>query len=426
MPWRERRSKVKTEMRMGTRRVILWGAAACLLLASVPSAQSQANAPVHWVGTWAAGPVPIDNGKGPLGTADYTVRNNVHASLPGKRLRIVVSNEMGTTPLKIGGASIALNGTGEASPARPTKVMFAGKPSTIVPPGAKLFSDAVDFNLPAGANLAISLFVPRQTIATLTMHAYANQPNFTAAGDQTASVTLSEPIESDSWLFLTAVEVQASAQAAAVVALGDSITDGAVSSRGANRRWPDDLARRLQADPKTASLAVLNEGIGGNRLLHSDIGTNAGPGALSRFDRDVLSQAGVKYLIILEGINDIGVGTGPNNPHDTVSPQELIDGLSQLIERAHTHGIKVYLGTLMPDKGLTMYYTDAGETERQAVNQWIRSNKLSDGVIDFDKAVRDPADPQRLLPMFDHDHIHPNDAGHQAMADAVDLGFFAR
>ncbi len=172
---------------------------------------------------------------------------------------------------------------------------------------------------------------------------------------------------------------------------------------------------------------MLNAGIGGNRILHSDIGTNAGPGALNRFDRDVLSQAGVKYLLILEGINDVGVGTMPNNPHDTVTSEELAFGLSQLVERAHTHGIKVYLGTLMPDKGLGLYYTDAGEALRQAVNLWIRSNKVSDGVIDFDKAVRDPADPQRLLPAFDGgDHIHPSDAGHKAMADAIDLSLFTR
>jgi lysophospholipase L1-like esterase len=312
-------------------------------------------------------------------------------------------------------------------PTHPKSITFAGKSSTIVPAGVKLFSDAVDFDLPAGANLAISLFIPRQPIPTLTMHAYANQPNFMAPGDQTSSSPLTQPVESDSWLFLTAVEVQAPARAASVVTLGDSITDGAVSARGANRRWPDDLGRRLQSDPKSSFLGVLNEGIGGNRILHSDIGSNAGPGALARFDRDVLSQASVEYLIILEGINDIGVGTSPVNAHDTVTPQQLIDGLTQLIDRAHTHSIKVYLGTIMPDKGLGLYYTDAGEAERQAVNLWIRTQKLADGVIDFDKAVRDPADPQRLLPAFDGgDHIHPSDAGHKAMSDAIDLRLFSR
>jgi len=409
-------------------RNILFGAlATCLFLFQTLIAHPQTSTPTHWVGTWAAAPVPIDNAKGPLGTLDYTLRENIHTSLPGKTVRIVVSNEMGTTPLYLGGASIALNAPNTTTPAHTQAVSFGGKSSTVVPAGAKLFSDAVAFDLPAGANLSISLFIPKQSLPMLTMHAYANQPNFMAPGDQVSSSSLTQSVESDSWLFLTGVEVQASPRAASVVTLGDSITDGAVSARGANRRWPDDLARRLQANPKTSSLAILNEGIGGNRILHSDIGTNAGPGALARFDRDVLSQAGVKYLVILEGINDIGVGTGPTNPHDTVTPEELIQGLSQLIDRAHTHGIKVYLGSIMPDKGLGLYYTEAGEAERQAVNLWIRSQKLSEGVIDFDKAVRDPADPQRLLPAFDGgDHIHPSDAGHQAMADAIDIGLFTR
>jgi lysophospholipase L1-like esterase len=402
----------------------VWVIIAGLLLVGSQSAECQADGSAHWVGTWAAAPVPIDNSKGPVGTVDYTLRENVHTSLGGKTVRIVVSNEMGTTPLEIGWASIALRGSGGGLSGRAQAITFGGKASIVVAAGAKFFSDAVDLDLPTGANLVVSLFVPKQSIATLTMHAYANQPNFMVAGDATLGSAAAEAIESDSWLFLTAVEVKAPAGAASVVTLGDSITDGAFSTRGANLRWPDDLARRLAANPKTSSLGVLNEGIGGNRILHSDIGSNAGPGALARLDRDVLSQAGVKYLIILEGINDIGVGTGPNNPHDTVSPEELIDGFTQLIERAHTHGIKVYLGTIMPDKGLDLYYTAAGETERQAVNVWIRSNKLSDGVIDFDKAVRDPADPGRLLGGFDHDHIHPNDAGHEAMADAIDLRVF--
>lgn len=398
-----------------------------LLLAVSPGVLlAQKNAPVHWVGTWAASPVPIDNGKGPFGEADSTVRETVHTSIAGKAFRLVVSNEWGTKPLSVGAVRVEFHADA-AKPAAQRQVTFGGSSSVVIPAGAKVYSDALAVALPAESSLTVSLFIPKQSIPTLTMHAYGDQPNFMAPGDQTAAATLTQPVESDSWLFLTAVEVQAPAQGASVVTLGDSITDGAVSTRGANLRWPDDLGRRLQANPKTSHLAVLNAGIGGNRIVHSDIGTNAGPGAMVRFDRDVLSQAGVKYLIILEGINDIGVGTGPINPHDTVTPEELIYGLSQLVERAHTHGIKVYLGTLMPDKGLGLYYTEAGEAERQAVNQWIRSNKVSDGVIDFDKAVRDPADPQRLLPAFDGgDHIHPSDAGHHAMADAIDLSLFAR
>jgi lysophospholipase L1-like esterase len=393
-----------------------------LWLLAAPNSHPQ-SASTHWVGTWAAAPVPIDNPHGPLGTTGTTLRQNIHTSLPGKRLRVVLSNEMGTTPLTIAAATLTLTAPGTSSP---TPITFAGKSFTVIPAGAKLFSDTLPFDLTAESNLAISLYLPKQPIPTLTMHAYADQPNFGAPGDQTTAATLTQPTESDSWLFLTAVEVEAPARAASVVTLGDSITDGAVSTRGANRRWPDDLARRLLANPRTAHLAVLNVGIGGNRILHSDIGTNAGPGALARFDRDILSQAGVRYLIILEGINDIGVGTGPHNPHDTVSPADLIAGLTQLILRAHTHDIQVYLGTIMPDKGLGLYYTPTGEADRQAVNLWIRNNKLADAVIDFDQAVRDPADPQRLLPAFDGgDHIHPSDAGHQALANAIPLTLFS-
>jgi lysophospholipase L1-like esterase len=408
--------------------------AALLCLVPVQCAHSQTGTN-HWVGTWAASPVQANNSQGPIGTADFTLRENVHASIPGKTVRIVVSNEMGTAPLRLGGASIALNAPDAASPSGPTTgettITFDGKTSATVPAGAKLFSDAIDFDLPAGANLAIRLFIPKQAIPTLTLHSFGNQPNFMVEGDQIAgeqksASTSTPPVDLDSWYFLTAVEVQAPAKAASIVTLGDSITDGAFSTRGGNLRWPDDLARRLQSSPKTAHLSVLNEGIGGNRILHPENGTLSVPSALARFDRDVLSQAGVKYLIILEGINDIGIGTNPHNPRETVSPEDLAYALSQLVERAHTHGIKVYLGTVMPDKGLGLYYSEAGETERQAVNQWIRANKLSDGVIDFDRVVRDPADPQRLLPALDHDHIHPNDAGHQAMADAIDLSWFTR
>jgi len=403
-----------------------WAVSALFLFAALNAATAQQLGPVHWVGTWTAAPVAIDNSNGTLGKTDFTIRNIVHTSLPGKLARAVFTNEMGTKPLTIGAARVALSTSGSQVLADSRSLTFQGKSSVTIPAGAKVFSDSFAMSLPAGSNLAISLYLPVQSIPVLTLHAFANQSNYTSPGDQTASASLTNAIESDSWHFLSAIEVEAPASAAAVVTLGDSITDGAFSTRSANLRWPDDLARRLQADPKTSGLAVLNEGIGGNRILHDEVGPNAGPSAIGRFDRDVLSQASVKFLIILEGVNDIGIGTGPDHPKDTVSADDLILGLSQLIERGHTHGIKVYLGTILPYKGLGFYYTETGEAERQAVNQWIRTTKLPDGVIDFDKALRDPADPQRLNPALDIDHIHPNDAGHKAMADAVDLRSFKR
>jgi len=400
--------------------------AICVAASTCVSVPGGAQKPLHWVGTWAASPVPIDNSKGPLGTADYTVREIVHTSLGGKRVRVVLSNELGSAPLTIGGAQVALSRGGtKTETSSAVSLTFHGRSSVTIPPDAKVMSDSFAMDLPFGTNLAISLLIPKQPIAQLTQHSYGNQSNYYAAGNQIAAESLDTPTESDSWYFLTGVEVEAPLESAAVVTLGDSITDGAISSRSANRRWPDDLARRLHDNPKTANLAVVNAGIGGNRILHDQVGPNAGTAALARFDRDVLAQAGAKYLLILEGINDIGLATRPKDPIDRVSAEDVIFGLSQLIERAHTHGLKVYVATIMPDEGLGIYYSDAGEAERQAVNTWIRANKLADGIIDFDEVVRDPADPKRLLPAYDGDHIHPNDAGHKAMADAIDLAIFS-
>ena len=389
--------------------------------------QAQNSDGAHWVGTWAAAPVGMDNSKGTIGTADFTIRQIVHTSLAGNLVRVVFTNEMGTTPLTLAGAQAALSAGEREIVIDSARVLtFNGRSSVTIPAGAKVFSDSFYMNLPIGSNLAVSMDIPAQPIPNLTEHAFANQSNFIAPGNVVGAKTLTNAVEMDVWQFLSTVEVRASLESAAVVTLGDSITDGAFSTRSANLRWPDDLARRLQANAKTRSLAVLNEGIGGNRILHDETASVAMPGALKRFDRDVLSQAGVKYLIILEGINDIGIATRPNNPIDPVSTDDLVLGLTQMIERAHTHGIKVYLGTIMPDEGLGFYYSDAGESERQAVNLWIRTTKLPDGIIDFDKALRDPDDPKRLLPAYDRDHIHPNDAGHKAMADAIDLRDFIR
>jgi len=374
------------------------------------------------VGTWAASPNVVDNPKGPLGSVDATVRNIVHTSIGGDKFRVVVTNEFGASALTVREADVALSAGGsQIRPETVKALTFSGATSVVIPAGAKVFSDPVPVALAAGSDLVVSLFLPEQPLAKLTQHQYANSPNFIALGNAVTAEKLGNAIETDSWDFLSAIEVLS--HGSSIVTLGDSITDGAVSKRGGNLRWPDDLARRLQANPKTADVAVLNEGIGGNRILHD----GNGPSALARFDRDVLSQAGVQAVILLEGVNDIGVGTRPENPVETVSATDLILGMTQLIERAHTHGIKIYGATIMPFKGLGFYYTAAGEAERQAVNAWIRSSKLFDGVIDLAKVVEDPVDPQRLLPLYDGgDHIHPSDAGHKAMADAVDLSWFSR
>jgi lysophospholipase L1-like esterase len=276
--------------------------------------------------------------------------------------------------------------------------------------------------VPAGSDLAISFFLPAQPIHQLSQHGGADQTNYTAPGNVVGAKTLDGPSEIKSWLFVKGVDVKVDARSAAVVAFGDSITDGAFAAINQNARWPDELARRLLADKKTSDIGVLNEGIGGNRVLHD----NTGPSALARFDRDVIGQAGVKYLIVLEAINDIGHAYDPGRAYDVVTADDLIAGYVQMAERAHMHGIKVYFATLTPYTG-AKYASPAGEEVRQALNKWIRTTNQIDGFIDFDKATQDPANPGMYLPAYDHsDHLHPSDPGYKAMGDAIDLSLFTK
>jgi len=379
--------------------------------------------PDHWVGTWATSPVALPNADAQFGATDTTYREIVHVSLGGSRLRVILSNEFGLDPLTINAASIALHTTGgDIDPASATALTFGGHPSVTIPPGALAVSDPASLKLPAFADLAVSLFVPAQPMQQITHHSFADQTSYTAPGNVVGIKALESPKEIYNWPFLKGVDVVADDKAASIVAFGDSITDGAHSTRDANSRWPDLLAHRLQANKKTTSLGILNEGIGGNRILHD----NTGPNALSRFDRDVLAQAGVKYLIILESINDIGHAKDLIKPYDVVSADDLIAGLGQLAARAHTHGIKVYGATLTPYIG-AKYASPAGEAMRQAVNQWIRTTNQLDGVIDFDKATQDPANPTVFSPAADSgDHLHPGDAGYKSMADSIDLNLFTK
>jgi lysophospholipase L1-like esterase len=258
------------------------------------------------------------------------------------------------------------------------------------------------------------------------IHYAAQQRNYIVRGDQTAAATLNDPATITSWVFLAGVDVLAPETAAAVVAFGDSITDGAVSTVDANHRWPDTLAARLREAGK--KIAVMDAGIGGNRILH-DAKSNVsfGVNALARYDRDVLAQPGVRYVIVMEGINDIGHAGTSAPVSETVSAEDIIAGLRQLIERAHERGLKIFGGTLTPFEGTVFpgYYSPEKDVKRKAVNQWIRTSKAFDGVIDFDKAVQDPQNPNRILPKYDGgDRLHPSDAGYQAMGEAIDLSLF--
>jgi lysophospholipase L1-like esterase len=384
----------------------------------------------RWVGTWGAGP-----GGPPLPAntqtfTDQTVRLIVHTSIGGTRVRIRLSNEMGSTPLRIGAAHIALRATGTASGAdiqagtdRP--LTFSGFPGITIPPGAPVLSDPVDLNVPALSDLAISLYLPGTQGAT-TIHGTASQTNYVSlpGGDFTGATSFPTQRTILSWPFLTEVDVTSGG--AAIVTLGDSITDGTRSTPDTNNRWPDWLARRLQTvrDPVPGinnTLGVVNRGISGNRLLSNPAeGSLAGRSILERFDRDVLATAGVRYMTLMIGINDIG-NSSATNP---VSVNDLIAGYRQVIARAHAKGIAVFGATLTPFEGAG-YYSPEKEVVRQAVNNWIRSSDEFDGVIDFDRVTRDPSHPTRFLPAYDSgDHLHPNDLGYQAMGTAVPLELF--
>jgi lysophospholipase L1-like esterase len=397
-----------------------------LFLGLTPTLATAATPPDHWVGTWATSPMAAKNPEGKFGapgTDGTTLRELVHISIGGPSVRVILTNEFGLDPLTIGAAQIALSsGTSTITAGSSTPLTFGGKPSIIIPPGALIVSDPVPLKVAPASNLAVSLFLPDQPVNQLTLHPFADQTNYLVPGNVVSAPSLDSPQTFFTWDFLKGVDVAADEKSASIVTFGDSITDGAHSTRDANARWPDVLATRLLANKKTANLGVLNQGIGGNRVLHD----TTGPSALARFDRDVLAQAGVKYLVIMESINDIGHATDPTKPYDVVAADDLIAGLSQLATRAHTHGIKVYGATLTPFVG-AKYQSPAGEEMRQAVNKWIRTTNLLDGVIDFDKVTTDPTRPGMFLPLDDSgDHLHPGDAGYKAMGESIDLNLFMK
>jgi lysophospholipase L1-like esterase len=377
----------------------------------------------QWVGTWAAAPSPINNDGAQFGAVDSTYREIVHVTLGGDRIRIVLSNEFGDDPLIIGGAAAALStGKSDVSGSTVRSVTFGGQPSIVIPSGAMILSDPIDFKLPSLTDLAVSIFVPAQRVQIATIHALANQTNYVVHGSVTSLLHFDSPEEIYSWPFLKGVEVDAGPKAGAVVALGDSITDGAHSKPDANLRWPDVLAKRLDTAEARVRLSVLNEGISGNRILHDRAGQNV----LARLDRDVLSQPNVRYLILLEGINDIQRTTAPDGASDPVTVAQLIQAYAQIIERAHAHGIKVIGATLTPYGG-AHNDSPAGEEMVRGINQWIRTSGKFDAVIDFGKTLQDPENPIAMIPAAgSEDHLHPGDAGYQLMGNSIDLSIFEK
>jgi lysophospholipase L1-like esterase len=447
--------------------IVLALVTAILVSQSFLTGQNSGNAQ-HWIGTWfapsvaraaqtappaattTASPAPATGqpqeipaavravtpnqqlavgGQSPLHFKNQTLRQVARVSVGGSRLRLVFTNSFGTVPLKVGAAHVALRSEGASIvPGSGRPLMFAGRPSASISPGAVLVSDPVDLVVADFADVAVDMYLPEDTEAsrlTVTMHPASWQTNYVStAGNHAGASTFpvetttafrrTDGLASASSFFLTRIEVLAPASTGSIVALGDSITDGTHSGIDDNNRWPDYFARRLAR--AGIRIGVMNAGIGGNRLLND----GTGPGALARLDRDVLAQPGVTHVILLEGINDIGQARQNPSP----SAADLIAAHRQIIDRAHGRSLKIYGATLTPFEGAG-YFTAEGEAKRQALNDWIRTSKAYDGFFDFDAAVRDPSRPARLQPRFDPgDHLHLNAAGYEAVAGAIDLNLF--
>ena len=374
----------------------------------------------------AAPPAPAGQAFAPLPFVQFTnqtLRQIVRTSVGGSKARVVVSNVYGTAPLTIGAAYIALrDARGAIKPGSGGPLLFSGRTTVTIPSNALVYSDPVNMNVPAMSDLAIDLYLPGTTngAAPLTMHAGAFQTNYISeTGNHASAQSIPQVATIQNWFLLSRVEVVAPDAAGVIVTFGDSITDGTRSTPDTNSRWPDVLARRLYGAPSPIKMGVVNAGIAGNRVL-SEGAFNAGINALARFDLDALDEPGVTHVIVMEGINDIG--NARQNP--TPTAEDLIAAHRQLIARAHARGVKIIGATLTPFWGAA-YYSETGEAKRQALNEWIRTGRAYDGVIDFDKATRDAGDPKKLAATFDScDHLHPNDAGYKAMADSIDLSLF--
>lgn len=411
------------------KRTLRHGVLSCVLL-FLPHAAGAQNT---WIAAWTTSPTVLDPDPDEplLKIEDQTVRERVRISLGASQIRLRLSNECGASPLPVGPVTVALpNDAGSVKPESVRPVTFGGRSSVTIPAGAPLLSDPVNFPVIAGNEIAISIYFPKRVL-TPTTHALAlKRAVVSQRGDHTRDERL-EGAMSESSILVTAVLVAAQPSKRVVVAFGDSVTDGDGSTVDSDHNWPSDFMRRLaKSDP---NLAVVNEGIVGNRLLRDGPLAIFGVSALARFERDALSIPGVTHIVLLEGINDIGFPGTRNGrsylaePDDVRTPEEIIGAYQQLIARAHARGVKIIGATMTPFEGTKFpgFYSEAKDAMRQTVNQWIRTSGAFDGLIDFDAVLRDPGHPARLLPQFAaKDHLHPNDAGYQAVADAIDLALF--
>src|SRR5271167_119626 len=375
----------------------------------------------HWVGTWTTAPAPAEG----AAFSNQTLRMNARTSLGGNTARVRLSNAYGTRKLTIGALHVALRDSGPGiRSGSDRKLTFGGADSATIAAGALLVSDPIAFDLPPLADIAVSIYLPEDLPSSFGITGrYARQTNYISPpGNFAASVVMPVGSITGDWFFVSGIDVLASSETGGIVAVGDSLTDANISTLDAHCRWPDQLARRLQARRGGRPMAVMNQGLGGNRILH-DIRGDSG---LRRFDRDVIAQPGVTHVIVMLGTNDLRNRWA--KPEEEVTADQMIAGLRQLAVRARTAGIKIFGATLTPFENETFLpgaWTPEREKTRLAVNEWVREGGAFDAVIDFDRALRNPEHPTSMLPVYDcGDHLHPSDLGYNKMGDAIDLSLF--
>jgi lysophospholipase L1-like esterase len=402
-----------------------------LAMASYALAKQGAAKPDAWAASWGASQqIPEPQNALPIeDMRDATLRQIVHLSLGGSALRVHMSNAFGTQALHFTSVHVAHAVSPKTAAIDPTSdraLTFAGKPDVLIPPGAEFVSDPLEVPVTPLSDIAVTFHLDAPP-AQETGHPGSRSTSYYEHGDAVSATDLPDAKHVDHWYQLTEIDVRTQSGAGAIVTLGDSITDGHAATTNGNDRWPDVLAARLQASKKMQDVGVSNQGIGGNHLLTDGLG----PNVLARFDRDVLAPAGVRWLIVFEGVNDLG-GLARNGEvsadQHTALVERVIAAYEQIVARAHARGLRVYGATITPYMGSDYYRPGQwSEADRQAVNAWIRADGHFDAVIDFDAVVRDPEHPEHLLPAFDcGDHLHPSPAGYKALGDAIPLDLFAK
>ncbi len=380
---------------------------------------SQPGPQEKWVGTWGTAEQLVERYNMPPapGLSYNTLRQIVHVSIGGKRLRVWFSNKYSTKPVTMNQVRIAVSdGNSSINPATDKELLFDGKPEVTMAPGSEVKSDPFDFDLKPLSNVAVTIYYG-ETSPDVTGHPGSRTTSYILKGNEISQTVFDSSATTEHWYNIEGIDVLAPGSASAIVALGNSITDGRGSGTNKQDRWTDDLANRLQENPGTKRVAVLNMGIGGNCVLKKCLG----PAAVDRFNHDVLEQSGVRYLIILEGINDVGTSWSKDS---SKVAENLITAYKNMIDSAHAKGIRVYGATMTPFGG-SFYDKPGHEFAWKTINDWIRNGGSFDGVIDFDKAMQDPMNPLHLIPEYDSgDHLHPNEAGYRIMANAINLKLF--